>query len=334
MIRRIAFLSAAAIACGLCSCDKMTSCESGTSRVMVNVSAKDETKALGVTADSECAYQSVQILVFDSDGALDTDGYAAVDVDGNFSIELDVYKGKGKSFYAVTNLDRITSVSTEADFLSRVSQLSDNSIGSLVMKGVTVTDIDGDCSVTINVRRLTAKVELEKISVAFEDCDYPSLTVNAVYLTNVNSKVSLGGEAPAAAGDWLNQRGYSPSSCNAILYESYSRTIADGSSDSAAHTFYCYPNPVVADTHDEVNAFTVRCTRLVIDTDLGYYHVDLCDSEKMPDGLESNCCYLIRDIVITGEGAGTPEEHTSRANVTCTVEIIPWQDAASYIEEI
>lgn len=334
MIKRAAVLAAALMACGLCACDKMTQGNTnGKSSVKVNVSSKPATKALGVTSDSEYDYSSVQVFVFNEDGSYDTDGYATVDTDGKYKLELMVSYGKNKPFYAVTNHEKLTSIASEDDFLDVVSELKENSVGSLVMLGKVKTDVEDNFSLTIHVSRLVAKVELDKISVNFTNKTNTSLTVRAVYLSNVNSEVSFGGEAPAAAADWLNQRGYSSSACNSILYESWTKTIADMASDNTVHVFYCYPNPVVEDTHDEVNAFTQRCTRLVLDTDHGYYHVDLSDS-SLTNGLESNKVYLIEEIIIKGEGASTPEEHPQSTNATCTIRVVDWETGASYTETL
>ena len=130
----------------------------------------------------------------------------------------------------------------------------------------------------------------------------------------------------AAPDGWFNRMGYSRSACDGILFDSIGCRLAGKASHSVKHTFYAYPNHTADDTHGG-GAFSARYTRLVIDTDLGFYHIDFPE-------LSPNKACIINKVIIKGPGGATPEEHVDRASCTFDVIVKDWETGTSTIETI
>lgn len=263
---------------------------------------------------------SVQLFAFDSRGLLEAEDYFH-DCTGS----LKVADGD-KTVYALVNEARIAAPASESSLLGTVSELVDNISDRLVMVGSTAAQVIGDVSIVIRVKRLVSKIQLGEIAVDFAYGGFTGIHINSLYLTNVNSSTTLDGTGMAVPEEWFNRMGHARSACDGILFEDIGCTLPDKGSHKVTHSFYAYPNHTVEDTHGG-GSFSARYTRLVIDTDLGYYHIDFPD-------LSPNKAYIINKVTITGPGAGTPEEHVERANCTFKITVKDWETGTSITEII
>lgn len=338
MKRRIVFsliIAAAACGCGKNGGLDIPSGPDDVSRVRVGVVLQETTRTKvtgeGVNLDHEDDVNSVQVFVYDSAGNYDCGGYDGNVQGGDFSMTLEVSVGEGRTFCALVNADELDSgFGTLSDLEGTVSYLSENSTVSFVMYGSTGDcDVDSDgIVVEVPVGRLAAKVIVQGISVDFAGGVKRSLHINSIYLTNVNPAVTHDGTDIAPASQWAHQRGWSSEgSLEDFLTDDVDETIADGGSYSVQHNFYCYPNPTEVDSRTITGTYCERYTRLVIDTDYGYYPIDV-------PGIESNKCYLITSLTIAGEGSRHPEVKPDRKTLTFALNVLDWEDGASYSEHI
>lgn len=308
----------------LLSCVLLASCEREHAAIanlrVETVHGGTDTKITGQASSYEDDVLSVQLFVFDRQGALEASDYFP-----SSTGSLQVTNGS-KTIYALVNNEKIGDPSSENSLLKTVSALQDNALDRLVMVGSVKKDITGDTDVIVRVNRLVSKIELGEIAADFAYGQSRSIKINSLYLTNVNSSSTLDGSGTADPSEWYNKMGYARSVCDGILYESIGVTLADKASHRVAHSFYAYPNHTETDTHGG-STFSSRLTRLVIDTDLGYYHIDFPD-------LSPNKAYIINKVTIKGPGGDTPEEHVERTNCTFIITVKDWETGASVTEII
>jgi hypothetical protein len=221
---RKTLLLMAAIAAMACSCDKDSNCvpcqnkEQKEATLKVNLSFEDEsqTKATAyVTSQTyETTVNNVQILVFDSTGALN----AYVDADKSVAgITINTTAGS-KTVWAVVNGPDLSSVTTAAVLSSKAIDLGDNSTtasAGFVMAGSTTCTVSSSTTTAIiTVNRFVSRVALAKVTNSLPD-SYGALTVNNVTLTNVVGNQNLAGAATPST--WYNKMGRkdgATASCN------------------------------------------------------------------------------------------------------------------------
>lgn len=311
------------LACVLCAA-VLAGCEKGpeglSSLTVGIVSGGADTRIEGRASSYEDDVLTVQLFVFDSHGSLEAEDYFT-----SCSGSLQVSDG-AKTVYALVNSGRIDGPASADALLQTVSKLQENTTDRLVMVGSDSTTINGDTSVTIRVRRLVSKIELGEIAVDFAYGPAGGITINSLYLTNVNSSTTLGGTGAADPSEWFNRMGFESGACDGILFDSIGCTLADKGSYKVAHSFYAYPNSTAEDTHGG-DVFCARFTRLVIDTSLGYYHIDF--PELLP-----NKAYIIEKVTIKGPGGDTPEEHVERGTCSFVIKVKDWDTGTSVTEII
>lgn len=280
-----------------------------------------QTRITGVEEADESALNAVTFYVFDDTGTLEASASWEKDTGASCQVKDGV-----KKIYAIANCTLPSPPLSESALLSTISSIYDNSPDNLVMSGWMEADIDMDKSISISVRRLAGKVEIDEIKVALKDKNRSGITIKGIYLTNVNSSISFGLDAMASPDDWINKAGYSKSSADRLTFEAVEVFIPDEGSHEVQHTFYAYPNCTVIDSHD-TELYCARFTRLVLDTDAGFYHLDI------PDLLGNNS-YIFKSVTITGEGSSGPE--TDDGKSSCGIEFIVegWRSGESIIEYI
>ena len=343
----------AAVAAMACSCDKSTDCvpcqedqKKGTINVSVDFEDEAQTKATSyVTAQPyEVAVNNVQILVFDSTGALN----AYVDADTKTSsIEISTTAGS-KTVWAVVNGPNLGSVTTLAGLQAQAIDLGDNSTTStegFVMAGSTTCSV-GSTAVTANipVKRFVARVALAKINNSLP-ASYGPLTINHVTLTNVVGNQNLAGNA--AISTWYNKMGRKDNSAvstyiidgttylathETLTFKKVDSSVANGSAHtpSTPYLFYGYQNPTTNDPAGWVTNFTVRKTRMVVAATIAgtkyYYPVTI-------DAPERNTAYTV-ELTITGLGSTDPDKPVEKGALTLSVSVEGWANGAVYDETL
>ena len=347
-------LITAAIAAMACSCNPDKDClpckegQLKTATLNVSLDLEDDTQTRAssyVTAQPyEAAVNSVQVLVFDSSGALN----AYVDADTRTSdISISTTAG-AKTVWAVVNGPDLSSVSTLAALQSRTIDLSDNSTtasAGFVMTGQTSCSVGSTvASANVAVRRMVARVALVKVNNALPS-SYGAMTVNNVTLINVVGNQNLAGTASIST--WYNKMGRkdgatassqiidgstNPASCPTLTFKSVGSSVASGSSLSPTtpYLFYTYPNSTTTDVTGWSSTFTARKTKLVVVVTIAgsrYYYPVVIDTPAR------NTAYTV-ELTITGLGATDPDKPVEKGSINASVSVQAWTGGAVYDEII
>ncbi|MDO5442105.1 MAG: fimbrial protein [Bacteroidia bacterium] len=290
---------------------------------VLNLSAAtvSQTKVSGTVDEDESRLNCITFYVFDEAGDLEA---SAIWSDES-GASCKVMNGT-KTVYAVVNCSLSGIPASEEELLSKISYIFDNDTDNLVMSGCTVEEVDGDKNIRIQVRRLAGKVVLENIQLLLADDSRAGITINGICLTNVNSSISFDGEKAASPEYWINKTGYQKSEADRLTFESMGTFIPNGGSHNVWHTFYAYPNGTTADSHSTEN-YCARYTRLVLDTDFGFYHLDI-------PGILGNNSYVFKSVTITSEGASSPESNDEKGRCEAILSIETWEEGGSRIERI
>ena len=343
----------AAVAAMACSCDKSSDCvpcqeeqTKGTISVSLDFEDEAQTKATSyVTAQPyEVAVNNVQILVFDSTGALN----AYVDADNKTSsIEISTTAGN-KTVCAVVNGPNLGSVTTIAGLNAQNIDLGDNSTTStegFVMAGSATCTV-GSTTATANipVRRFVSRVALAKVNNGLP-ASYGQLTINHVTLTNVVGNQNLAGAATPST--WYNKMGRKDGSSvstyiidgttylashPSLTFKKVDSIVANGASHtpSTPYLFYTFQNTTTNDPTGWVTSFTARKTRLVVAATIAgtkyYYPITI-------DAPERNTAYTV-ELTITGLGSTDPDKPVEKGALTLSVSVEGWANGAVYDETL
>jgi hypothetical protein len=296
-----------------------------TTDITVKVSCPG-TRVTEISGEDEAAVNSLQVFVFDSDGAIDAVGRGS-----GGSLSINVTAGKGKRLWAVANAPDLTGVGTEDELCGSITTLTDNSVGNLVMAGNTTADILSDTEVPISLVRLAAKVTVKQITRRFSVAGLAArpLTIKRIYLINVAAGLRLDGTGEAT--QWLNRRGFASSGADALLSSDSGLdvSLSNGGTYGTAHSFYCYPNPCSTDSAGE--SWSPRKTRLVVEAELGG---KLCwYSLTFPEILR-NRTYTVENLTLSGKGSATPDTPYGREELSASVTVRDWTDGSSYTERL
>lgn len=317
--------SATIVACMMIYAVFISSCvnidRESSSVLRLTAGTGQHTKLSGATDGAESMLNTVSFYVFDESGNLE----ASTVWNKETGASCEVRNGK-KKIYAIVNCSLDVPPPSEDDLLSTISCIYDNSPDNLVMSGWSEEKIDDDKRIHILVRRLVGKVEVNEIKVALKEGSRTGISLNGLYLTNVNSSISFDGTKEALPSDWINKAGYTRSEADKLTYEECGTFIPDGSSHSVCHTFYACPNGTTVDSHS-TEEFCARFTRLVLDTDAGYYRLDI-------PGILGNNSYVFKSVTITGEGGADPEAEETAANCAFELEVADWEDGGTRTERI
>ena len=345
----------AAVAAMVCSCDKDGDCvpcqkeeeqeQKAALRVSLNLEGDPQTRATNyVTAQAyETAVNDVQIFVFDSKGALAT----YLDADTKTSdITINTIYGQ-KTVYAVVNGPDLSGITTQDALEHTAVDLGANSTTTskgFVMVGSNACNVSGTtATVSISVKRLVARVALQKITNSLPD-SYGSLTVNSVMLINVAGNQNL--ECTASISTWYNKMGRKDgasatqiidgtttlASHPTLTFMSVGKSVANGGSlaPSTPYLFYTYQNNSTSEGNGWSNTFSARKTRLVVTATIGgtkyYYPVSISNPQR-------NTAHTV-ELTITGLGSTDPDILVQKGAITATVTVDPWQNGAVYNETI
>lgn len=284
------------------------------------------------TQAAESAVSNLQILVFNSGGNLVS--YAASSSNTvSASVPLNT---AGHSVYAVTNVsDDLSSCSSPSNLTSRMSYLKDNSLDKLQMIGhVDNQTFTSGSTVSVEVRRFAAKVEIDEIVSAFTAAAHRAqeFKIKSIFLINVNGSCPY--SQVSAAGTWYNQLRYVSGDCNALVSDMFQTPVTVQTSSGSVtpyttkHYFYCYSNPTTTDTHG--GTFSPRRTRLVVETMLGgttyYYPIDIVGNGNT---LDVNTSYTVTKLTVTGPGVDNPDDPLNTGSVSFNVTIKNWETGFS-----
>ena len=344
----------AAIAAMACSCDKDSDCipcqnkEQKEATLKVNLGFEDDmqTKATAyVTAQPyETAINDVQVLVFDSSGALN----AYVDADTKTSgINIKTTTGS-KTICAVVSGPDLSSVTTIPELNAKTIDLGDNSITStagFVMAGSTSCNVTTSSqNVNVTVKRFVSRVALQKVNNALP-ASYGAMTINNVTLINVVGNQNLAGAATAST--WYNKMGRKDGSTTSshiidgstylashptLTFKSVESSVANGVSHtpSTPYLFYTFPNSTITDVCGWVSPFTARKTRLVVAATISgkkYFYPVVIDTPIR------NYAYTV-ELTITGLGSTDPDKPVSKGAINASVTVEGWATGSIYDETI
>lgn len=316
----------------VCSCTKSIAekYESEESVVYITLTNEDGTKASGlghgVQADDN-NIKTLEVFVFrrnpgsEDDGVLD--GYRKFSGDELSSLtNLEVKTTTGdKIIYAVANShkENWAEVADITGFEKQTSDLLAEDVRNFVMVGCKEETLQMASSVSISVRRLVARIQLNSVVTSFEDTPYEgyALTDVKAYLINVQGLKYLY-DGSGTDMKLVNSKKYvssdvSGSVMDGILYEQLAENIED-SGYRTPHYFYCYENNLSEETESS------RFTRLVIEAGLNgktyYYPVPI-------KNLERNCCYSI-DVKIQRPGSLDPDTDVVLGTMELSLDVLDW----------
>lgn len=336
--RAAALLGLAVLALPLASCEKKCeSCGAKERRVSVDLCGSAvQVKALDVAPLSEAAVKECALFVFSSRGEYVT---SLSSKEGQF----DFYLTDGTyDFVAVVNKGGLPSgdaaaTLTRRDLMATVTTLSENSVGGFVMAGTLDGHvIQADEKITIEVRRIVAKVTYKvrtqfKGTLASED-----FVVEDIYLTNVvgQNDLAVTRSTPAANDPWFNKmnaEGQAAAGYPAdLIFGHLGRKFAQpADSIETGHSFYVYPNATTPDDRNK-ETWSPRCTRFVVRATLGgkvtYYPVTLKEVER-------NKHYHV-DLTIMNYGVDHPEDPPGSSQyVEAMIRIADWEDGGTLAGE-
>lgn len=286
-------------------------------RFPVKISIRSDTKA--TSAQDENRINSLQVFVFRENGVLDAFSSGSGSV-----LDIECTSGK-KEFIAVANAPDLSHIASRSELQSARSLLSDNAAADFVMVGSAVQDIANAVNkVPMDARRLVARISVGKITNALSAAAYSDtdIVIKSLYLSNVaGDRQYLAQDTPSV---WLNRLG-AQSDCPALLHSgSLDCSITNGESHTDTHYFYCYPNPVVSDSEEEI--WCPRFTRLVIVAEISgntyYYPVSI-------GNILANHSYNIESVKITRLGSDSPEFPVETGTVSLTVTVLDWEDGTT-----
>lgn len=326
MKKKFTFIAAALIVAAACNKEEITIPQQPVAAEIHQVRISLEaamTKATNIVDANESKVNSVQIYVFNESGGLES-----YDKSANGNVTISVSTGK-REFYALVNASDLE-VSTKQALLAELTQLKENALDSFQMIGSTTEDIKSNTNVQINVKRIVAKVTVDKISRKFvsDSQGAVEMSIDAIYLTNVAGDTDY--DVKASPVTWYNKMGYESSEADALLYDGgLGKAFANGSEYTEKHSFYPYPNPTSEDANG--GTWSPRHTKLVIKTTYNgavkYYPITL-------PVLQKNHTYTITELVLTRPGSDDEDIPVSSADCSFSIVVEDWETGISRVETI
>ena len=221
---------------------------------------------------------------------------------------------------------------TTSDLADTTVDLADQTPDAPVMCGRTdlVLPAGADGVHPIAVERLVCRAGLRKVSVDFSD---PTLAgqvfvLKSVFLTNCVRANRYGADfvredISEAESSWYNRLGVTPGSPETLAVRNIGAVVTPDRPYGIPHFFLFHPNPLTAEQDTRAAAWAARCTRLVIEAQVGertcYYPVTL-------PALRRNQTCLVDEIVIRRAGAPDPEQEIPEAvEVFFRSSVQPWE---------
>lgn len=250
----------------------------------------------------------------------------------------------------------ITPIRIKQQLLDQTSHLKDNAANKLLMIGhLTKTLTEGTQTANVEVRRVCAAIVLQSVKNAFDSPAYQAadnFRLTDVFLLNVPSKQNFNMESqlnPAdinaySAEDWYSKLApENDSLISSLIYDKVRpdsesvdyRTVNYGESYTVPHTFYSYPNSCAL-SEELAWSDAGRATVLVVKAQVkvgdgmwkdSYYPVIITE------GLKSNYKYNV-NIEIHRPGSDDPNKKVKFADLTTTIDIVPWGTGEPYNETI
>lgn len=329
--RQIMALVAMLAAAG-CSKDGHSVADTGTQVFPLEISAPVAGKVRTMTTANETAVSSLQVFVFRENGVLEAYGKS----DGS-KVIAECTSGM-KTIVALANAPDITDISDKSSLDMKVSRLEDNR-DAFVMYGsysAEITSASG--TVTVPVTRLVARISIQKITnrLSLPQYSNSSVQIKKIYLINVAGDM-IYGDTGEYGHDKSVKSGYVPSvwlnkgKCDgdgdmpALLSsgELKSASAAHGSSYTASHYFYCYPNPASSDASvpDGKSGYTRLVVEVSVEGRVFYYPVSI-------PGIENNHTYNISELVITKLGSEDPNVPVSYDSASFSITVNPWESGS------
>lgn len=264
--------------------------------VALDIANAVSTRASGASYSSaEGTVSSVQFFCFDSSiSGSPLEASASV---SSASAKLDITTGS-KRIYALVNAPSV-SPANESELLSAVTKFSDNSLSSFVMVSPTGSDAQynvtsGTSSILLSVKRLVAKILVEKLTAAFESESYRALDfiVSDIYIDDAVSEndYSLSKTSGFTYIDG-SEDATNGSAVTGMIHESgLSYNLKNSASSSVEHGFYVYPNPS--------SVRTKLCVKASLNGSEQLY------SFEIPMEIERNKIYKIENVTFTKTAAG------------------------------
>ncbi len=323
-------IAAAILALSLAGCNENPGAEMTGERLVhttISISGSPVTKSTDVTAADEETVSNLQIFVFDDKGAVED----YLDAGASMSGEVITKEGE-KTVVAIVNAPSLKNVTTRSSLFTSTSLLSDNAPRSMVMTGEVTAVLQDGGNITIPVTRIISKVVLKKITLDFTSATNASkeFRIQSIYLINV-----AGDNTYSAASEptiWYNKLrdGYNDTGTGSfrLLSDSVNTTVANKSSYTRDHSFYCYPNLISTESFDSV--WSPRHTMLVVDALLGndrvYYPIEL-------PVIGRNKSLVFEELTITKKGSDQPFKPVEDGTCNIVVTVLPW-DVTFYRETI
>lgn len=285
----------------------------------------DETKVISDANDAQVNHY--QVFLFKDDYSLeDYTSQTSPDV------TLDCTMGK-KYIVAMVNAPLMDDIMDYRTLTEKTSLLSDNSVGSFVMEGLTVIDVatTNPAKIAVPVTRKVAKVELSSLTVAIDMPQYSSLAfkVSSVYLINVSSEIQYFPMQKTVPVSWSNQLAFVSEDANDLTYDDMGDfQVTESTPYTTKNTFYTYANLIDNDSFS--TTWSPRHTRLVVEAMLGdqvyYYPVTL-------PKLEQNKVYGV-NLKITRPGSFTPDARIDKFDADFQITVKDWVQGETVDEEI
>lgn len=332
-----------AVALSFCSCNRTLispeTADDQPATLTVNVLDGSFTKADAYLEQQtyEKQVNSVQILVFDTDGNLNAYKHAGNSVSG---ISMTTTTGQ-KEIWAVVNGPDVSETAHIDELKSIEIDLSENSVTAskgFIMVGRQEYHVSNrnTSPASVTVSRLMARVALRSVTHNAPK-SFGDMVITDAFLQNVVGNMTLG-NGSASEISWYNRMGLgngskvigSPSdaTCPELTYSGIDATVSVNSSYSPGvpDLFYCYPNE--ASYYSNSSSWSPRKTALTLgvrftgmDEVVRYYTIVLPDNQE--GVLTQNTAYTV-DVYITGLGSENPLNPISKGSYTAAVTVATW----------
>ena len=291
--------------------------------VLFSAAGTAGSKATGISDESERSVGRWAVFAFDDSS--NWFRYATSESGGEIAMNL--HAGRQYTCYAIVNYSTSgtgafvpATITQPSQIKTKVAYLGDNAIGRLLMFGsVTITPVPGTQDCHIEVRRIVSRINITGISVDFSAKPHlaeKTFTLRHVYITNAYRTTPYWNDYSAAQLSdartaWYNSGGWhrgenAETSMDALLGQRNINTVITADTPyNVPLSFYAFPCPVtVKNDNHNMDAWTRRCTRLIIEATLGdetlYYQINVPEMER-------NYVYSATNIVIHGRGSSDPE---------------------------
>lgn len=322
-MRKIAFLAAVAATLCTVACNKeLTTAKVETPSEAVQladltlsiVGNAPATKSADADFDDDHSEVSnVQFFVFDGEVL---DAYKKI---GSATSTTMTVKAGDKTVWAVVNAPDISNVTTLTQ-LKAVSSTLLNNASNFVMVGSDTATVPSEDPIEIEVKRIASRVVVKKVTAAFSNPAYASMSCKLVKMFLINAPGDINLELTNAPTTWYAQRAYEAvTGLTDHLSTSGANHELNTSAFETECRHYCYPNPTVADS--QATTWSARHTRMVIEVLLGsetfYYPI------TMPV-LEPGKSYEIENLTITRKGSNNPDQPISLSDATFEISVKEW----------